>query len=200
MFQLTEFIKVEYMSQSPTEKSNLEVATLAAGCFWCTEAAFSIIKGVARIEPGYTGGTIPNPSYEQVSTGGTGHAEAVQIYFDPKVISYREILEIYFTIHDPTSLNRQGADVGTQYRSAIFYSDEAQKSTAHRLISELNSDKIWDRPIVTEVVPLKYFYEAETYHKDYFKNHPKEAYCQIVIAPKISKLQAHFIDKIKVPL
>src|SRR5271157_3727017 len=177
------------MSQQPIESKNLEVATLAAGCFWCTEAAFSIIKGVKRIEPGYTGGNVPNPSYEQVSTGITGQAEAAQIYFDPKVISYKEILEIYFSMHDPTSLNRQGADVGTQYRSAIFYHTPEQKETAEALIADLSKEGIWDKPIVTSVEPLKVFYKAETYHKDYYKKHPKEPYCQIVIAPKIAKLQ-----------
>jgi peptide-methionine (S)-S-oxide reductase len=179
---------------------NLEAATLAAGCFWCTEAAFSIIKGVERIEPGYTGGGLPDPSYEQVSTGTTGHAEAAQIFFDPSMITFKEILEIFFTIHDPTSLNRQGADVGTQYRSAIFYGGEDQKKVALEVIAELTAEGIWDKPIVTEVVPLKVFYKAETYHKDYYKKHPKEPYCQVVIAPKIAKLQAKFIDKIKVPL
>jgi peptide-methionine (S)-S-oxide reductase len=187
------------MRQQPNEDKNLEVATLAAGCFWCTEAAFQIIKGVERIEPGYTGGNVPNPSYEQVSTGTTGHAEAAQISFDPKVISYKEILEIYFSIHDPTSLNRQGADVGTQYRSAIFYHNQEQKTTAEALIAELAKEVIWDKPIVTSVEPLKVFYKAETYHKDYYKKHPKEPYCQIVIAPKIAKLQQRFFDKIKVP-
>jgi peptide-methionine (S)-S-oxide reductase len=187
------------MSES-SEKNKLEVATLAAGCFWCTEAAFSIIKGVERIEPGYTGGTMPNPSYEQVSTGTTGHAEAAQIFFDAKVISYREILEIFFTIHDPTSLNRQGADVGTQYRSAIFYHSQEQKETVEKLIDELGKEGIWDKPIVTSVEPLEAFYRAETYHKDYYKKHPKEPYCQVVIAPKIAKLQHRFVDKIKVPL
>ena len=186
------------MSQS-REKKDLEVATLAAGCFWCTEAAFSIIKGVERIEPGYTGGDLPNPSYEQVSTGRTGHAEAAQIFFDPKVISYKEILEIYFSMHDPTSLNRQGADVGTQYRSAIFYHNLEQKETAESLIEELNKEAIFDKPIVTAVEPLKVFYRAKTYHKDYYKKHPKEPYCQVVIAPKIAKLQQRFFDKIKVP-
>jgi peptide-methionine (S)-S-oxide reductase len=188
------------MSQPTSESKNLEVATLAAGCFWCTEAAFSIIKGVERIEPGYTGGTVTNPSYEEVSTGTTGHAEAAQIFFDPKIISFREILEIYFTMHDPTSLNRQGADIGTQYRSAIFYHNQLQKETAENLIAELNQEEIWNKPIVTAVEPLKVFYNAETYHKDYYKKHPKEPYCQAVIAPKIAKLQEHFIDKIKVPL
>ena len=184
------------MSQQP----NLEVATLAAGCFWCTEAAFNIIKGVERIEPGYTGGALPNPTYQQVTTGMSGHAEAAQIYYDPKVISYREILEIFFTIHDPTSLNRQGADVGTQYRSAIFYHNQQQKKVAKKLIEELSSEDIWDKPIVTTLEPLTVFYKAESYHKDYFKLHPKEPYCQAVIAPKIAKLQARFLDKIKVPL
>ena len=188
------------MSQQSGDNQNLEVATLAAGCFWCTEAAFSIIKGVERIEPGYTGGSVSNPTYEQVSTGTSGHAEAAQIFFDPKVISYRTILEIFFTIHDPTSLNRQGADVGTQYRSAIFYNSPEQKATAEKLIDELTKEAIWDKPIVTSVEPLKVFYKAETYHKDYYKKHPKEPYCQAVIAPKIAKLQQHFIDKIKVPL
>jgi len=188
------------MSQQPLEGKNLEIATLAAGCFWCTEAAFQIIKGVERIEPGYTGGNVPNPSYEQVSTGTTGHAEAAQIYFDSKVIAYKEILEIYFSMHDPTSLNRQGADVGTQYRSTIFYHNMEQKGTAEALIAELNKEGIWDKPIVTSVEPLKVFYKAETYHKDYYKKHPKEPYCQIVIAPKIAQLQHRFFDKIKVPL
>ncbi len=188
------------MSQPSRESKDLEVATLAAGCFWCTEAAFSIIKGIERIEPGYTGGTVPNPSYEEVSTGTTGHAEAAQIFFDPKIISFHEILEIFFTMHDPTSLNRQGADVGTQYRSAIFYNNQHQKETAEKLIAELNQEQIWNKPIVTAVEQLKVFYNAETYHKDYYKKHPKAPYCQAVIAPKIAKLQHRFIDKIKVPL
>jgi len=186
------------MSQS-SEKTDLEVATLAAGCFWCTEATYSIIRGVERIEPGYTGGTMPNPSYEEVSSGTTGHAEAAQIFFDPKVISYREILEIFFTIHDPTSLNRQGADVGPQYRSGIFYHNPEQKAEAEKLIDELDKEGIWSKPIVTSVEPLKVFYKAETYHKDYYKKHPKEPYCQVVIAPKIAKLQHRFVDKIKAP-
>jgi peptide-methionine (S)-S-oxide reductase len=193
-------MRLSFMSQLPGEKKNLEIATLAGGCFWCTEAAFSIMKGVERIEPGYTGGTVPNPSYEEVSTGTTGHAEAAQIYFDPKIISYKEILEIFFTMHDPTSLNRQGADIGTQYRSSIFYNTIEQKATAEKLIDELNKEEIWNKPIVTTVEPLKVFYNAETYHKDYYKKHPKEPYCQAVIAPKIDKLQHRFINKIKVPL
>jgi peptide-methionine (S)-S-oxide reductase len=188
------------MNIQPSEAKSLEGATLAAGCFWCIEAAFSIIRGVERIEPGYTGGSVPNPSYEQVSSGQTGHAEAAQIYFDPKVISYREILEIFFAIHDPTSLNRQGADVGTQYRSAIFYANPEQKQTAEQLIRELEAEGIWDHPIVTQVTPLTRFYPAETYHKNYYKLHPKVGYCQAVISPKVAKLQAHFLKKIKTPL
>ena len=188
------------MSQQPKGNDKKEVATLAGGCFWCIEAAFSIIRGVEKIEPGYTGGDVPNPSYEQVSTGTTGHVEAAQLTFDPKVISYKEILEIFFAAHDPTTLNRQGPDVGTQYRSAIFYHNQAQKEIAEKLIDELNKEAIFDKPIVTSVEPLKVFYNAETYHKDYYKKHPKEPYCQVVIAPKIAKLQQRFIDKIKVPL
>jgi peptide-methionine (S)-S-oxide reductase len=193
------FWRRKSLSQQTKDDKNLEAATLAAGCFWCTEAAFNIIKGVETIEPGYTGGNVPNPSYEQVSTGTTGHAEAAQIFFDPKVIKYKEILEVYFAMHDPTSLNRQGADVGTQYRSAIFYHSPEQKANAEQLIDELNKEGIWDKPIVTSVEPLKVFYKAETYHKDYYKKHPKEPYCQEVIAPKIAKLQQRFFDKIKVP-
>ncbi|MFA7397187.1 MAG: peptide-methionine (S)-S-oxide reductase MsrA [Candidatus Bathyarchaeia archaeon] len=186
------------MNQQSGKKGSLEVATVAAGCFWCTEAAFTIIRGVKRIETGYTGGVVPNPTYADVLTGQTGHVEAAQIFYDPKVISYREILEIFFAMHEPTSLNRQGADVGTQYRSAIFYHDEQQKQTAITLIDELNHEGIWERPIVTSIEPLKHFYKAETYHKDYYKIHPREPYCQVVIAPKVAKLRSRFVDKIKV--
>ncbi len=178
----------------------LEVATLAGGCFWCIEAAFKIIKGVESVEPGYTGGSVPNPTYEQVSTGRSGHAEAAQITFDPKIISFKEILEIFFASHDPTTLNRQGNDIGPQYRSAIFYHNEEQKQIALQIIDELNKQGIWDNPIVTSVEPLKIFYKAETYHKDYYEKHPKQPYCQVVIAPKIAKLQEKFADKIKVLL
>ena len=176
-----------------------EVATLAGGCFWCTEAVFSIVNGVEKIEPGYTGGSVPNPTYEQVSSGTTGHAEAAQITFDPSVISFREILEIFFATHDPTTLNRQGPDVGTQYRSAIFYHNEKQKATAEQVIAELDKEEIWDAPIVTQVEPLKVFYKAETYHKDYYKKHPNQPYCQQVITPKLVKLQQRFLGKLKVP-
>lgn len=181
-----------------TVKNEKEVATLAGGCFWCTEAVFSIVKGVEKIEPGYTGGSVPNPTYEQVSTGATGHAEAAQVTFNPKVISFREILEIFFASHDPTTLNRQGPDVGTQYRSAIFYHTEEQKATAKKVIEELNEEEIWASPIVTSIEPLKTFYKAETYHKDYYKKHPTQPYCQAIITPKLAKLQQRFLGKLKV--
>ena len=181
-------------------KTQKETATLASGCFWCAEAVFSIVKGVEKVESGYTGGSKPNPTYEEVSTGTTGHAEAVQLTFDPKVISFKEILEIFFATHDPTTMNRQGPDVGTQYRSVIFYYDEAQKATAKAMIDQLNKEGIWDKPIVTRVEPFKDFYKAEEYHKDYYKRHPESAYCQQVITPKIVKLQQRYITKLKVSL
>jgi len=187
------------MNEETVKSKAKEVATLAGGCFWCTEAAFSIIRGVEKVEPGYTDGSVPNPNYDQVSTGTTGHAEAAQITFYPSVISYGEILEIFFASHDPTTLNRQGPDVGTQYRSAIFYHNEKQKATAETVIAELDKEGIWDAPIVTQVKPLKVFYKAETYHKDYYKKHPDQLYCQQVIAPKLAKLQHRFLGKLKVP-
>ncbi|UCC58115.1 MAG: peptide-methionine (S)-S-oxide reductase MsrA [Candidatus Bathyarchaeum sp.] len=175
----------------------LEVATLSSGCFWCTEAVFQEIKGVVKVEPGYSGGSMLNPTYEQVSTGTTGHAEAVQILFDPIIISFREVLKIFFATHDPTTLNRQGADVGHQYRSAIFYHNEEQKAIAEEVIEELTSEKIFNSPIVTEVVPFKAFYKAEDYHRDYFKKHPQQPYCRVVISPKIAKLRKKFQSKLK---
>jgi peptide-methionine (S)-S-oxide reductase len=187
------------MKLEPAKNKVKEVATLASGCFWCTEAVFNIVKGVEKVEAGYSGGSVPNPTYEQVSTGTTGHAEAVQVTFDPGVISFKEILEIFFATHDPTTLNRQGPDVGTQYRSVIFYHNEEQKVTAENVIAELNEEGIWDAPIVTQVVPFKAFYVAETYHKDYYKRHPDQPYCQQVITPKLVKLQQRFLGKLKVP-
>jgi peptide-methionine (S)-S-oxide reductase len=186
------------MTKENAENKKMEVATLAGGCFWCLEAVFNIIKGVEKIEPGYTGGSVANPTYEQVSSGATGHAEAAQITFNPNVISFREILEIFFASHDPTTLNRQGPDVGTQYRSAIFYHNEKQKATAKEVIAGLEKEGVWNSPIVTQVEPLKVFYKAETYHKDYYKNHPNQPYCQAVIAPKLAKLQHRFLSKLKV--
>jgi len=183
-----------------TSKSRrLEVAVLGAGCFWCTEAVFQLIRGVEKVDPGYAGGSLPNPTYEQVSTGTTGHVEVAKITFDADAISFREILEIFFGTHDPTQLNRQGADVGTQYRSVIFYRTPEQKATAEKLIGELIAENTYDKTIVTAVEPLNAFYLAETYHKDYFKNHPREPYCQVVIAPKITKLQKTYFSKLKLP-
>jgi len=175
----------------------MEIIVLAGGCFWCTEAVFSIVKGVENVEPGYTGGSIPNPTYKQVSSGTTGHAEAVKVTFDSKVISLEEILEIFFATHDPTSINRQGADVGTQYRSVIFYYNKTQKIIAEKVIARLNEQKIWDNPIVTDVEPLEVFYFAEEYHKEYYKKHPEQAYCQVVISPKVAKLRQRYISKLK---
>lgn len=172
-----------------TGKSATEVATLAGGCFWCLEAIFREVKGVNEVIPGYTGGTTPHPTYEQVCSGHTGHAEAVRITFDTSLISYRDILEIFFSIHDPTTLNRQGADLGTQYRSAIFYHDARQQATARELIARLEKDKIWNKPIVTQIVQSDIFYPAENYHREYFLKHPEQMYCQVVISPKLGKFR-----------
>ena len=179
------------------DKTKIETATLAGGCFWCIEAVYKEIDGVIDAIPGYCGGTTVNPTYEQVSTGKTGHAETVQVTFDPARISYREVLEIFFSVHDPTTLNRQGADVGTQYRSAIFYQDEAQKAAAEKLIQEMTKDKVWRNAIVTQLVPPDKFYPAEDYHRDYFKQHPEQAYCQVVIAPKLEKFRKKWEKRLK---
>jgi len=173
------------------------MATLGGGCFWCTEAVFTQLKGVEAVEPGYSGGSVENPTYEQVSTGTTGHAEVVQVTFDPNIISYREILEIFFSTHDPTTLNRQGPDTGTQYRSVIFYHNAQQRETAELVLKELTEEKLFDAPIVTSIEPFKRFYKAEEYHKDYFKKHPEQQYCRIIIAPKIAKLQKLYLDKLR---
>jgi peptide-methionine (S)-S-oxide reductase len=174
-----------------------QIATLAGGCFWCLEAVFDELKGVESVESGYAGGQVPNPSYQAVCTGMTGHAEVVQLTFDPQVVSYRDLLNMYFTIHDPTTRNRQGNDVGTQYRSAIFYHTPEQKTTAEEVIKELNSQHIWDAPIVTEVTPFEKFYIAEDYHQEYFANNPNQGYCRAIIAPKVAKFRKHFLDKLK---
>ncbi|MEW6402808.1 MAG: peptide-methionine (S)-S-oxide reductase MsrA [Chloroflexota bacterium] len=177
--------------------TNLQTATLAGGCFWCLEAVFDELKGVHSVESGYAGGSTVNPSYRDVCNGMTGHAEVVQIKFDPSVVSYRNLLNVFFAIHDPTTLNRQGADVGTQYRSAIFYHDQEQKTTVEALIKELNEQQIWDRPIVTEVVPFDKFYVAEEYHQEYFARNPFQPYCMAVVAPKVSKFRKHFLELLK---
>jgi len=177
--------------------SREEVATLAGGCFWCLEAVFKEIKGVQRVLSGYTGGKKENPTYEEVCSDKTGHAEAIDITFFPDVISYREILEIFFTVHDPTTLNRQGHDVGTQYRSAIFYHNEAQNIIAREVIKEINDARIWNAPIVTELKPYTKFHSAEDYHRDYFELHPQQNYCQAVIAPKVAKFRQKWANKLK---
>ncbi|HEU5014586.1 MAG TPA: peptide-methionine (S)-S-oxide reductase MsrA [Roseiflexaceae bacterium] len=188
------------MSAEHTHASDMkssEVATLAGGCFWCLEAVYDEVKGVTNIVSGYAGGHVANPSYRDVCTGRTGHAEVVQLTFDPQVVSFRDLLHIFFTIHDPTTLNRQGGDVGTQYRSAIFYHTPEQKDVAEQVIKELQQDKVWDAPIVTEIVPFETFYVAEDYHHQYFQNNPNQPYCQVVVAPKVAKFRKHYISQLK---
>jgi peptide-methionine (S)-S-oxide reductase len=177
--------------------SNLQVATLAGGCFWCLEAVFDDLKGVQAVESGYAGGSNENPTYREVCSGTTGHAEVVRVHFDPQAVSYRELLNVFFAIHDPTTLNRQGADVGTQYRSAIFYEDDEQKKVAEELITELDEQKVWDQPIVTQVVKLGKFHVAEDYHQDYFARNPYQPYCQAVVSPKVAKFRKHFLELLK---
>lgn len=174
-----------------------EVATLGGGCFWCLEAVYDQLRGVEDVVSGYSGGHVPNPTYEQVCTGTTGHAEVVQVTFDPQVISFREILQVFFAIHDPTTLNRQGADVGTQYRSAIFYHSLEQKAVAEQIIAELNAARLWPQPIVTEVTPFTAFYPAEAYHQEYFVRNPGQGYCAFVVAPKVAKFRKEFTAKLK---
>jgi peptide-methionine (S)-S-oxide reductase len=186
----------EYQSMS-SRSPGKEIATLAGGCFWCIEAVFDELKGVESVESGYSGGTVANPSYRLVCTDTTGHAETARITFDPKVISFKQILEVFFTVHDPTTLNRQGADVGTQYRSAIFYQNEEQKKIAEQVIREITDAKLWDAPIVTEVTPFKNFYIAEDYHQEYFANNPNQGYCRVVIAPKVAKFRQHYREMLK---
>lgn len=174
-----------------------EVATLGGGCFWCIETVYNELQGVETAISGYAGGHVPKPSYQQVCTGNTGHAEVVQVTFDPDRISFDEILDVFFTIHDPTTLNRQGADMGTQYRSAIFYHTPEQKVTAEKKIRELETEGLWPNPIVTEVTPIDVFYPAEDYHQEYFKKNPNAGYCQVVIAPKVAKFRKSFLDRLK---
>jgi peptide-methionine (S)-S-oxide reductase len=174
-----------------------EIATLGGGCFWCLEAVFDELQGVEHVVSGYAGGTVENPTYEQVSLGNTGHAEVVQVTFDPQTITYREILEIFFDIHDPTTLNRQGADVGPQYRSVILYHDAGQKEIAEEVIQELDQGGTWATPIVTEVLPLEAFYEAEPYHQEYFKKNPRQPYCRVVISPKVAKFRKRHSFRLK---
>ena len=172
-----------------------EIATLGGGCFWCLEAVYQELKGVQQVESGYAGGQVANPTYEDVCSGQTGHAEVVRITFDPAILSYREILEIFFTIHDPTTLNRQGNDCGTQYRSVIYYHTPEQQNTAKHVIAEMAN--VWDAPIVTELSPLPAYYKAEDYHQNYFRQNPLQGYCAFVVAPKVAKFRKIFVDKAK---
>ncbi len=175
----------------------LAIATFGNGCFWCTEAIFQQLKGVSGVLPGYTGGKVKNPTYKEVCTGTTGHAEAIQITYDPEVISYRELLDVFFYTHDPTTLNRQGNDIGTQYRSAIFYHDDEQKREAMKIVSELTAEKVYEDPIVTEVTAFDVFYVAEDYHKNYYNNNKNQGYCRAVINPKLDKFVKKYSNKIK---
>jgi peptide-methionine (S)-S-oxide reductase len=180
-----------------TAQQGRELATLGGGCFWCLEPIFKDLNGVESVVSGYAGGTVPNPSYEQVCGGRTGHAEVVQIAYDPNVISYRDLLDVFFTVHDPTTEDRQGADVGPQYRSIILYHSPEQKAAAEQAIAELDAKRVWHTPIVTEVVPLETFYPAEAYHQDYFEQNPRQRYCQIVIAPKVAKFRREHLARLK---
>ena len=178
-------------------KSNLEKATFGNGCFWCTEAVFLELKGVQKVESGYSGGHVKNPTYKEVCTGETGHAEVIQITFDPKLISYESLLEVFWNTHDPTTLNKQGADEGTQYRSAVFYHNEEQKKTAEQYLKQLQASKVFKNPIVTEISPLTNFYKAEEYHQNYYELNPGQGYCQYVIRPKVEKFRKQYSAKLK---
>ncbi len=180
-----------------TEPHDHELATLGGGCFWCLEAVYKELKGVSHVVSGYAGGQVENPTYEQVCGGRTGHAEVVQITYDPKVVSFRDLLDVFFTIHDPTTKDRQGADIGPQYRSIILHHSPEQKADAERAIAEVGEKKIWSAPIVTEVVPLEKFYPGEAYHQDYFEQNPRQRYCQIVIAPKVAKFRKEHLARLK---
>jgi len=198
MKQVTILILLTLFSfQAMSNSKKTEIATLAGGCFWCTEAIFKELKGVISVTSGYSGGDIVNPSYREVCTGRTGHAEAVEIEFDPSVTSFSEILEVFLATHDPTTLNKQGADIGTQYRSAIFYHSEQQKQIAEAVIKQLNDENIFEAPVVTEVSPWKNFFKAEDYHQDYLANNPGQGYCQFVIIPKLEKFRKIFKDRLK---
>ena len=180
-----------------TKTDHKEVATLGGGCFWCLEAVFQQLKGVEKVESGYAGGQLANPNYRQVCSGTTGHAEVVQVIFDPGTIAYKDILEVFFSTHDPTTLNRQGADIGTQYRSAIFYHTPDQKKIAEEVVEKIGSSGLWDGRIVTEITPFKAFYPAEDYHQEYYKTNPEQPYCQVVIAPKVAKFRKQYFEKLK---
>ena len=190
------FYTINTMGQKEQNQEK-ELATLAAGCFWCVEAIYERVNGVSRVESGYSGGHVVNPDYKEVTTGKTGHAEVVQVEYDPGVISFAALLEVFFKTHDPTTLNRQGADVGTQYRSAILYHNEVQLETAQKVISELDRAGIWNKPIVTTLEPFREFYSAEDYHQEYFENNPNQGYCRVVIQPKVEKFESLFRELLK---
>ena len=183
--------------QMSSDGARREIASLAGGCFWCLEAVFDDLRGVESVESGYMGGHVPNPTYEQVCGGDTGHAEIVQIAFDPALVSFKDILQVFFVIHDPTTLNRQGNDVGTQYRSAIFYHTPEHKAAAQEVIAGLTRAQLYAKPIVTEVKPASTFYVAEGYHQEYFARNPYQPYCQAIVAPKVAKFRKHFVDRLK---
>ena len=175
----------------------MELATLAGGCFWCLEAVFEQLRGVTKVVSGYAGGQMPNPNYAAVCSGTTGHAEVLQITFDPSAITFRDVLDVFFTIHDPTTLNQQGGDVGTQYRSAIFFHSPEQRRVAEEVLRELDAAKVWDDPIVTEIVPFTVFYAAENYHQEYYRRNANQPYCRAVIAPKVAKLRSKYFERLK---
>lgn len=188
---------VNAVKSEKMQTSNYDTATFGGGCFWCTEAIFTRLEGVIGVKPGYSGGVTENPTYKEVCTGNTGHAEVIQIEFDPAKVTYYDLLEVFFKTHDPTTLNRQGVDSGTQYRSVVLFHSESQKQEALKAIQELNSEKIWDSPIVTEVVPFEKFYPAEDYHHNYFKYNSNQGYCQMVVMPKVEKFEKLFKEKLK---
>ncbi len=197
MYKITITLIFVLLINMSTQSQNKEVATLGAGCFWCVEAVYDQLEGVISVESGYSGGTTENPTYKEVCTGTTNHAEVCQITFDPDVISFGELLTVFWSIHNPTTLNRQGADVGTQYRSVVFYHSEKQKEIAEQQIELVNAEKLYDDPIVTEVTPFDKFYQAEDYHQEYFENNPENSYCRMVVGPKVEKFQKLFKDQLK---
>lgn len=191
------FLNLTTMTGIETNQENTAQATFGGGCFWCVEAIFERVEGVQKVVSGYSGGNVKNPTYREVTSGRTGHAEVVQITYDPGLVSFLELLEIFFKTHDPTTLNRQGADVGTQYRSIILYHDRSQENEARQVIRELDQANIWNDPIVTQVEPFEAFYEAEQYHQEYYENNPNQGYCRLVIQPKVEKFEKLFRDKLK---
>ena len=189
--------KINTMNESASVQAKTDTATLGNGCFWCTEAVFQQLEGVIRVASGYSGGHVENPNYKEVCTGATGHAECLQILFDPSKISFDELLEVFWQTHDPTTLNRQGNDIGTQYRSAVFYHNDEQKAKAQKYIDALNKSGAWDKPVVTSLEPFVKFYKAEDYHQNYYNDNPEQGYCQMVVRPKVEKFQKVFKDKLK---